>query len=300
MVRRLISANSSEILSYTAEELKQSIKASDGRTILSENVCVRDSFVGDITSSEIAAAYGADLLLLNGIDLFNPYVAGLDKEDKNNFVEKLHELTGRPIGANLEPIDLNVNMNEERLLISEGRQATINTFKKAKELKLDFICITGNPGVGVSNKGIAEAIKLAKTHFNGLVIGGKMHSAGADEPVINTEIVKDLIDAGVDILMIPAVGTVPGVRDEMVYEAVDYAHKNNVLVMSAIGTSQEGSDISTIRQIAFKAKAAGVDIQHIGDAGFGGLAPVQNIYETSIVVRGIRHTASRISRSINR
>lgn len=43
-MKRLISANASEILSMNAQELKQSIKASEGRVILSENVAPRESF----------------------------------------------------------------------------------------------------------------------------------------------------------------------------------------------------------------------------------------------------------------
>ena len=62
MGKRLISANASDILQMTAAELKQSIKASEGRTILSENVAPRESFIGDITNSEIARAFGADLI----------------------------------------------------------------------------------------------------------------------------------------------------------------------------------------------------------------------------------------------
>lgn len=45
-MKRLISANASEILSMNAQELKQSIKASEGRVILSENVAPRESFIG--------------------------------------------------------------------------------------------------------------------------------------------------------------------------------------------------------------------------------------------------------------
>lgn len=98
MVKRFISANASEILSMTASELKQSIKASEGRVILSENVAFKESYIGDITNSEIARAFGADLILLNGIDLFNPYVNALT--GKGTFVEELHRLVGRPIGVN--------------------------------------------------------------------------------------------------------------------------------------------------------------------------------------------------------
>ena len=70
--------------------------------------------------------------------------------------------------------------------------------------------------------------------------------------------------------------------------------------MSAIGTSQEGARPETIRQMAVTNKMCGVDIQHIGDAGYTGLAPVENIYEMSIAIRGLRHTLAIISKSVNR
>ena len=72
MVKRFISSNASEILSMTAPELKQSIKASEGRVILSENVAFKESYIGDVTNAEIARSFGADLILLNGIDIFQP------------------------------------------------------------------------------------------------------------------------------------------------------------------------------------------------------------------------------------
>lgn len=47
--------------------------------------------------------------------------------------------------------------------------------------------------------------------------------------------------------------------------------------MSAIGTSQESARPETLRQLAIMNKSCGVDLQHIGDAGYGGLAPAENI-----------------------
>lgn len=77
MVKRLISASYSEVAKMTAEELKQSIKASEGRTILSENVVIASPQAGDISNAEVAAAFGADLILLNIFDCFNPIVQGI-------------------------------------------------------------------------------------------------------------------------------------------------------------------------------------------------------------------------------
>lgn len=297
-MKRLISSNASELMSYNAQELKQSIKASEGRTICAENVAVREAFIGDITGAEIARAFGADIILLNAVDVLNPQLAGI--ENQKDFVRELKHLVARPIGVNLEPIDKDADMMENALEISKGRTVNEESMKALDKLGMDFVCLTGNPGTGVTNKTITEAIKLAKEHFNGLIIAGKMHSSGVDEPVSSKESIEAFIEAGADIILVPAVGTVPGYDSEQLKEAVKTAHSHGALVMTSIGTSQEGSSRDTIKYIAIENKICGVDIQHIGDAGYGGLAPVENIFELSVALRGIRHTVSMMSRSINR
>ena len=298
MVKRFISSNASEILSMTAPELKQSIKASEGRVILSENVAFKESYIGDVTNAEIARSFGADLILLNGIDIFQPFVAGLDA--KEDFIEELHRLVGRPIGINLEPVDSQAQMAGERLIINEGRQASLATVQRAEELGVDFICLTGNPGTGVTNQAIIDTIRVVKENFSGLLIAGKMHASGVDEPVADLEAIAQFIEAGVDIVLAPAVGSVPGFDEQDLKQIVRLAHQKGALVMSAIGTSQESADEDIVKQMAIRNKICGVDIQHIGDSGYGCLAPVENIFAMSKALRGQRHTISMISRSINR
>ncbi|NMH32316.1 haloacid dehalogenase-like hydrolase [Streptococcus sanguinis] len=298
MVKRFISSNASEILNMTAPELKQSIKASEGRVILSENVAFKESYIGDVTNAEIARSFGADLILLNGIDIFQPFVAGLDA--KEDFVQELHRLVGRPIGINLEPVDSQAQMEGERLIINEGRQASLATIQRAEELGVDFICLTGNPGTGVTNQAIIDTIRVVKENFSGLLIAGKMHASGVDEPVADLEAIAQFIEAGVDIVLAPAVGSVPGFDEQDLKQIVRLAHQKGALVMSAIGTSQESADEDIVKQMAIRNKICGVDIQHIGDSGYGCLAPVENIFAMSKALRGQRHTISMISRSINR
>ncbi|WNU94587.1 haloacid dehalogenase-like hydrolase [Streptococcus sp. DTU_2020_1000888_1_SI_GRL_NUU_041A] len=298
MVKRFISSNASEILSMTAPELKQSIKVSEGRVILSENVAFKESYIGDVTNAEIARSFGADLILLNGIDIFQPFVAGLDA--KEDFVKELHRLVGRPIGINLEPVDSQAQMAGERLIINEGRQASLATVQRAEELGVDFICLTGNPGTGVTNQAIIDTIRVVKENFSGLLIAGKMHASGVDEPVADLEAIAQFIEAGVDIVLAPAVGSVPGFDEQDLKQIVRLAHQKGALVMSAIGTSQESADEDIVKQMAIRNKICGVDIQHIGDSGYGCLAPVENIFAMSKALRGQRHTISMISRSINR
>ena len=207
---------------------------------------------------------------------------------------------GSPIGVNLEPVDDNAVMTSTKKVIPRGRRLSRESAKAIEELGMDFVCLTGNPGSGVTNDSIARGITLVKEEFSGMVIAGKMHAAGVNEPVCDAEAVVAFLDAGADVILAPAVGTVPGFRDEELVEIVRAAHERGALVMSAIGTSQEGSDVSTIREIALRNKICGVDMQHIGDSGYAGLAPVENIYALSVALRGTHHTVSRMARSINR
>ncbi|TLQ05892.1 haloacid dehalogenase-like hydrolase [Marinilactibacillus psychrotolerans] len=297
MVKRLLSCYASDFKKMDKYDLKASIKASEGRTILSENV-VSTSVSHGLTNSEVAKAFGADLILLNGLDLMEPKIEGIDEIEQP--IQYLKKLVGRPIGVNLEPVDESAKMSENKLDIPKGRQAFKETFEKANELGFDFICLTGNPGTGVSNKEIIKALKVAKEKFVGLIIAGKMHGAGVNEPVVDLNAIKEFIMNGADAILLPAVGTVPGVTTSMVMKAVQLAKKYDVLTLSAIGTSQETSVPSTIRDIALQNKIAGVDIQHIGDAGSGGVAPYQNLLELSRTIRGDRHTIARIAGSNER
>lgn len=299
MVKRLISANTSEIMAMSREELLQSIHASDGRVVLSENIVTRETIVAEVTNAEIAKSFGADLILLNTLDVLEPKIFGLDLQEKT-VIERLHHLVGAPIGVNLEPIDLDAEMTEEALKIGNGRQANVEAFKRIETDKYDFVCLTGNPATGVSNTQIISAIKLAKEHYSGIIIAGKMHSSGVNEPVVTLEDVKHFLVAGADIILVPAVGTVPGFDEDQMKAIVKEVHAQGALVLSAMGTSQESSEPEMVRDIAIKNKICGVDMHHIGDSGYGGLAPVENIFALSKAIRGQRHAVSRMARSINR
>ncbi|ERL65106.1 hypothetical protein L248_3044 [Schleiferilactobacillus shenzhenensis LY-73] len=301
----MISANTSEMLKMNAAELKQSIKASEGRVVLSENVVGHE--MGDgITTSEVAAAFGADLILLNGLDVLNPAIFGLYPNEgavvhhDGKSIQRLQHLVGRPIGVNLEPVDVHADMAETRLEIPAGRQASRATLAEAQKLGFNFVCLTGNPGTGVTNDQIAANVKVAKDVFSGLVIAGKMHGAGVNEPVVSLPAVKAFLQAGADVILVPAVGTVPELTDEDVRAVVRLAHQHDALVMSTIGTSQEGSGARYIEAVAVRNKINGVDIQHVGDAAWGVQSPFENIYALSKAIRGERHAIQRMARSINR
>lgn len=297
-MKRLLNCVASDFAGLDREGLLAAIRASEGRVIMAENVTHAGSALPEVTNAELVRAFGADLILMNTLDVLNPDIPGLDVTE--NKIARLKELTGRPIGVNLEPIDLEVEMLEARLEINEGRQVNAKTVQALNDNGFDFVCITGNPGAGITNKTIEEAIRFTKSIFKGVIIAGKMHGAGSKEAIFDEEALLSFADAGADIVLIPSPGSVPGSSIEECSRIVKKLKAKGVMTVGGLGTSQESSDVATIKQIGLMNKMVGFDIHHIGDAGFGGLAPLENIFELSVAVRGKRHTYKMIGTSIRR
>ncbi len=171
---------------------------------------------------------------------------------------------------------------------------------------MDIIVVTGNPGNMVTNEEIARTLKEMKEATGGNIIlaAGKMHASGVlkegGQAILSLKDIEEFSNAGADIILLPSPGTVPGIDVSWVKERVEKAHQLGKLTITAIGTSQEGADLQTIRSIALMAKQTGTDIHHIGDSGLPGIAVLENIMAYSIVIRGVRHTYHRMAASVNR
>ena len=308
-MKRILDCQASDFRSMSRDALLAAIGGAEGRTIACETIGSIMPMLGDITNAEFAAAMGADILLLNMFDVQNPAIRGLPKTEPDQVIHKLRELTGRPIGINLEPVEqvLSSEDPEENMwAMTAGRKATLENAKKAADMGVNFILLTGNPGIGVTNTAIVQTLKLYKQELGDRLIlaAGKMHASGilteGAEKIITREDIQLFAEAGADIILLPAPGTVPGISMEYIRDLVGYAHSLGCLTITAIGTSQEGADVATIRQIALMCKMTGTDIHHLGDSGYGGMALPENIQAYSIAVRGIRHTYRRMAGSVNR
>ena len=308
-MKRILDCQSSDFRDISREDLLSAIGSSEGRTVACETIGAIMPMLGDITNAEFAAAMGADILLLNLFDVQKPQILGLPKTEPENVVRKLKELTGRPIGINLEPVEQvlsSLDPEENMWAMTNGRKATLENAKKAADMGVNFILLTGNPGVGVTNEAIVQTLHLYKKELGDRLIlaAGKMHASGilteGAEKIITKEDIRAFAAAGADIILLPAPGTVPGITMEYVRDLVSFSHSLGCLTITAIGTSQEGADVSTIRQIALMCKMTGTDIHHLGDAGYGGMSLPENIQAYSIAIRGIRHTYRRMAGSVNR
>ena len=263
--------------------------------------------LGNVTNAEFVASMGADIILLNMFDVQKPVINGLPACKPEETVKLLKKLTGRPIGINLEPVEEGEEGETDPLWkMSAGRRATVENALRAKEMGVDFILLTGNPGMGVSNPAIVRTLRQFKEAVGDSIVlaAGKMHAAGvlseAAENIMTEQDVAQFVEAGAEILLLPAPGTVPGITVEYARSLVTCAHKLGVLTITAIGTSQEGADTDTIKQLALLCKMTGTDIHHLGDAGYAGMSLPENIMAYSVAVRGIRHTYHRMAVSVER
>lgn len=306
-MKRILDCTASDFMNITKEELIYAISAGEGRTMVCETIGSIMPMLGDVTNAEFAASMGADIILLNIFDVQKPYIAALPKGEPEDVIRKVKELTGRPVGINLEPVEVKEDEDEDNMwAMTDGRKATLENAKRAVDMGVNMILLTGNPGTGVSNTAITQTLELYKKELGDKVIlaAGKMHASGilseAGEQILTKEDVKEFIEAGADIILMPAPGSVPGITVEYIRGLVSYAHSMGCLTLTAIGTSQEGADVATIRQMALMSKMTGTDMHHLGDAGYGGVALPENIQAYSIAIKGIRHTYRRMAGSVRR
>mgnify|MGYP001113048940 CR=1 FL=1 len=181
MPKRLLDCCASDFRSFTKSDLLESIHKSEGRVIACETIGTVQPLLGNVTNAEFAASMGADILLLNMFDVQHPVINGLPETEPENTVRMLKKLTGRPIGINLEPVAEGEEGETDPIWkMSAGRRATVENALRAKELGVDFILLTGNPGMGVSNPAIIETLRKFKAAVGDSIVlaAGKMHAAG--------------------------------------------------------------------------------------------------------------------------
>ncbi len=308
MAKRLIDCSVSEISGFNKADKISAIGGCEGRVMACECIGTVTPMLGNITNAELVSSLGADIILLNIFDVMNPVIQGLPQVPPEDTIREIKRLTGRLVGINLEPVpeDFASENNTNLWKISEGRKATAENALRARDMGADLILLTGNPGNGVHNDAICATLKQFKKLIGDDVIlaAGKMHAsevlAEGGENIITVNDVRRFAEAGADVILYPAPGTVPGITMEYVRSLVKETHALGCLAMSSIGTSQEGADTETIRRIALMCKMAGIDIHHIGDSGFTGTAVPEDITAYSVTIRGVRHTYRRMAMSIAR
>ncbi len=287
---RLLDHYGSGLAALAGQELVGAIRASEGRSLLAEIDTSAAPLFAGTANAEIAAAFGADLICLNHVEIGNWESLGRGLEHVGPRPEGfggLVRLLGRPVGLNLEP-DVDT--------VPASFRATTDNARAAAAAGASFVVVTANPGRTARLEEVVAAVQTVRDCGPELCCwAGKMHHAGAEEK-LGPKSVARLIAAGAHGVLVPLPGTVPGISEGHAREMVEEARSSGALAIGTIGTSQEGADGDTLRRLALAAKRIGVDVHHLGDAGLGGMAAPESLYAYSVAVRGIRHTWNRMAR----
>ena len=133
MAKRILNMTAEEMTHATKSELIEAIAGSEGRVLASETIGITIPLLTDVTNAEFAASMGADLILLNMFDVQHPVINALPKVPEAETVRELKRLTGRVVGINLEPCDLQAAKSNDGTLwkMSGGRLATVENARRA-------------------------------------------------------------------------------------------------------------------------------------------------------------------------
>ena len=309
-VTRLVNASKSDFEKMSPMDLKASVFASEGRTIMGQHLLFAHSgLVRGVTNSEVMFAFGADMVMLNTMDLDdlsrNPGLQGL------SFQELKERCGGRPIGVYLGcPKGGVSDEDDDAVYFGKGMLCTPAHVQTCVDLGVDFIVLGGNPGSGTSITDVVACTKWVKEKYGDKVFlfAGKWED-GIEEKVLGDplasydakDIIRQLIDAGADCIDFPAPGSRNGISVGMIQELVRYVHtyKSGTLAMTFLNSSVEGADTDTIRLIALQMKETGADVHAIGDGGFAGCTWPENVQQLSYTIKGKPYTWFRMA-SCNR
>ncbi len=318
-----------KIINASREELVKAIQGASGRVIIGETVTFKQNLIDGATNVELIKSWGCDMATINHYNHVMPMMPGLPSTedgikqffsywnedasagkvpDKKNvegsfqstFLEfgfgrtigEVKKLAGIPVGMTLEPVTEESDYPLSRIANRENAQ-------KGIEQGASYITMIRTPSM--SEKDFAGCVQSVRegVESNGLVKAGKMPWGGsfltnADE-FIGAKEIRQLAQAGADVIVLPSPGTVPGLTVDLVRKWVSVIHECGLLAETTIGTSQEGADVAVIQRIAIDSKMTGADLFQIGDSVYGGSCSPQNVMAFAKAIKGERHVLRRMA-----
>lgn len=319
-MKRFLSCTPSELVAMTPAELLAAIRMSEGRIIRAAARIRGPNLVDGISNAELAAAFGADIINIDTFNYLNPSIPGwpsknpdVDKPFQENVqvplgrgysYQEISEIVGRPLSILMFVSDPEDVDHIERVY-GKGLVATAEHMIDARRTGVKHICVSGWAREKSFTK-LFEAVRGQLgddliIQFNRPHGPGILNQQKGFAYLITENEIRALAGSGVDIIGIPAPGTLPGWDLDKCRRFVDLIHQEGALASLGIHTSQEGAFPQTLEQIALYAKMAGADMHDLGDAGYNEQMPDPlNIFHYSMAIRGRRHTYRRMAMSIKR
>lgn len=301
MVKRLLDAVASDFDKMDGKELADSIRLAEGRTLTVEVLCQTEPPVEGVSGGELAAAMGADIIVLDQYDPLSPHIAGVnDNLLGDHPLGQFSTLLGRPVGINL------IVAERERAPTLAGRLFSPESLEAAVRQGADLLFIYARPYQGGSAALQAEAVSLIERESDSVILVVGVPSFTKPPPRDSasfeshrTEILT-LLDAGCEAVAMPMPGSKQGWQVEQTAALIDVAHQRDGLAWLFVTGSVEGAPSTVMHELALTAKQLGADAIRLDEAGLSGMPPPENILAFSMALRGARHTYRRISSSIRR
>ncbi len=302
MTKRILDATASDFLSMNADQLAQSIRETEGRTISAEVICTYEPPVEGVTHAELAAAFGADIITLDHYDPDQPLIRGLPPSmaSQSDILLQLKRMIGRPIAVNMA-----VTLQKEGGWLYTRRYSPQRLEKLAQQ-GADIVFLYGDSATGQSAAEVAAAARDARKRY-----GSQLMLVGVPDVYFPAPVNKEtrqqyktaheqILEAGAQSIGLVMPGSKQSWRVEDTAELVDHIHQLNGLVWLILTGSVEGSPLENIQQMALQAKMIGGDVYRLDEAGLAGMPLPENILEFSLTIRGKRHTYRRLALSILR
>ena len=312
-------------------ELIAAIRAASGRVIIGETVTFKQSLIDGVTNVELIKSWGCDMATVNHYNVDLPMMPGLVSTEEGieqymaqfniekskgcrpdplviedsfqttfwqfgfgRTIGEVKRLAGIPVGMTLEPVMDASEYPSSRIASRENAQrgieqgaSYITMISTPKMSTADFASCVSKVREGVAEKGLVKAGKMPW--------GGSFLKS--PEQFITAPEMKALAQAGADVIILPAPGTVPGLTIDLVRGWVETVHECGLLAETTIGTSQEGADTSVIARFGIDSKMTGADLFQIGDSVYGGSCAPENVMTFARAIKGQRHLLRRMALS---
>lgn len=280
-MQRILNCRTSDFeRQVSGEVLREAIRAAEGRVIMAEVAADAVPLYAEVTNGELLGAFGADLLLVKGMDCHTQRIQGCEN------LRHLKQLTGRLVGVSLEVLADNDGENPRAW----------DAAQVARLPEASFYCLTAYDKPGVTIQRVCEAVAELRQMTDKLILVAKFYQHG----LAPSEDYAACIKAGADGVMVPAPSSCRGASELRVEQIIMAVQAAGGLALATISSSQEGADEHSVRQIALASKRCGADVYNFGDAGVAGMADPQAVYTLSMAVRGRRHTWVRMAASQRR
>jgi hypothetical protein len=287
-MQRILNCRASDFSSpVSGTDLAQAITHSEGRIIMAEVAASATPLYAEVTNAELLSAFGADLILLKGLNCQQQHVAGSSSAFGETAVAQIKRLTGRLVGVSLEVLAQDAPANEGKAFSLQNLLLVQNA---------DFICLTGYDKPGVTAQRMSQVIHQTRELSPKMILVAKFYSAGVAQP----EEYASYITAGAHGVVIPAPASCRGASEINVSAAIAAVQQAQGVAITTISSSQEGADHATVRDIGLASKRCGSDMHNFGDAGVAGIADPESVKALSIAIRGRRHTYVRMAASLHR